>query len=242
VAAVLLTGWACGTSGPSSGGWSGNKEMDRAVAAFIARDYAEAVERLEALTARADTEEQLREVYWYLGRSHVALEQYDRAIDAFTAGKANGGGVEFDEYLSRLNALISGEQDAVVRSDRVTRAQLAVLIDRMFYRNPFDEAGREQSAGADALLEQLAPVTRGVLVALPDGDFHAEAYVTRASFFATVSRLVRERKIEVDTAVLFEGGFAWALATDEKGDRFVSGKQVVHTLQRLAAAQHTYGG
>jgi hypothetical protein len=237
---VLAGVWSCGTSG--SGRWSGEKDIDRAVAAYIEGDYTAAVERLEALSTQQAGEDQLREIYWYLGRSLVAMGQYHRAIDAFTVGKANGGGAEFDEYLARLGALVSGEPENVARSDRVTRAQLAVVIDQMFYGESSQTQENPGPSDTSTRLEDLAPVARGVVAVLPDGRFHPEAYVTRASFYAAVSRLVREKDIDVDTGLLFDGGFQWALAADDGGERYVTGKQVVATLQRVAAAQNTYGG
>jgi len=240
--AICAAGWSCGPSARGPGGWSGDKEMDAAVAAFISGDYDEATARLEALEKEAKTPEQRREVYWYLGRSYAAKERYSSAIDAFTAGKAHGGGTEFDEYLQQLGALVSGDPDNVGRSERVTRAQLAVLIDRMFYTGDSVPSGQSPGAGGQGVLEQLAAVQRGVMERLPDGEFHPEAHVTRAAFFAAVSRLLLDKNIDVATGELFEGGFAWALAADDKNGHFVTGKEVVTALRRVAAAQNTSGG
>jgi tetratricopeptide (TPR) repeat protein len=243
VVAICAMLWSCGPSTSVSGAWKSNDEMDRAVAAFIAGDFDGAAKRLEALADRAQTPEQRREVYWYLGRAYLAAERYDRAIDAFTAGKANGGGVAFDEYLQRLNALVSGEAGNVARSERVTRAQLAVLVNRMFYESPVDTSATAVPGpgGEDGVLENMASVERGVVGLLPDGQFYGEVFVTRGAFFAVVSRLVRDKSIDVDTATLFEGGFAWALAGEDAGN-YVTGKEAVAVLRRVAAAQHPYGG
>jgi hypothetical protein len=240
--AICVVVCSCGPSASVSGPWAGDNEMEAAVSAYIAGDYGEATARLEALADKADTPEKLREVYWYLGRAYVATEEYSKAIDAFTAGKAHGGGFEFDEYLRRLAALVAGDPDNVARSERVTRAQLAVLIDRMFYGPDGGTAERPPQPGSAGSVEQLTVVARGVMGRLPDGDFHADAHVTRASFFAAVSRLITDRGIDVDTAELFAGGFAWALETDAEQGHFVTGKEVVATLRRVSAAQTAHGG
>ena len=239
--AILAAVSSCGPASTGSAGWKGDKEMDAAVAAYISGDYADATARLEELSGKAKTPEQLRDVYWYLGRAYAATGDYSRAVDAFTAGKAHGGGIEFDEYLALLAALVSADPENLARSERVTRAQLAVLIDRMFYAQGAG-SGEPAKEGAGAGVEQLAVVQRGVLAVLPDGGFHPGAQVTRASFFAAVSRLLSDRHIDADTNELFEGGFSWALATDAEQGRFVTGKEVVATLRRVSAAQNSNGG
>jgi len=120
--------------------------------------------------------------------------------------------------------------------------QLAVLIDRMFFGGPGGAGEHSPEAVGGSVSEQLASVERGVVGRLPDGHFHPDAYVTRAVFYITVSRLVLEVDIDVDTGALFEGGFAWALSGDEDDETFVTGKEAVAALRRVAAAQNTYGG
>ncbi len=71
--------------------------------------------------------------------------------------------------------------------------------------------------------------------ALPDGEFHPEAYVTRGAFYTVVARLVAEVGAGVDAEALFDGGFTWAL--EGRSVQFVTGKEVVATLQRVAAAR-----
>jgi hypothetical protein len=239
---IVVTAWSCGPSGAGSGDWSGNEEWNRAVGAFISGDYGDAVARLEGLEGKAETEEQLQEVYWYLGRCYLATNQYHRAIDAFAAGKAHGGGVVFDEYLRELDALVSGDPDNVVRSEKITRVQLAVLIERMFFGGPGGASEQSPETVGGAVSEKLTSVERGVMIRLPDGQFHPDAYVTRAVFYVTVSRLILEKGIDVDMGVLFEGGFAWVLSDDEDDGTLVTGKEVVAALRRVAAAQNTYGG
>jgi hypothetical protein len=210
--------------------------------AFISGDYADAAARFENLADKAKTEEQLRDVYWYLGRVYLAAGQYNGAIDAFTTGRAHGGGVEFDEYLRQLDALVSGDPDNVVRSERITRVQLAVLIDRMFFTDR--DAGGEQSPPAHTgeLSGQLESVERGVMDSLPDGRFHPEAFVTRGAFYVAVSKLIRVENIDVDTGVLFQNGFAWVLDGGEDDGKFITGKEAVGVLERVAAGQNSYGG
>jgi hypothetical protein len=242
IAIVAMTLWSCGPSGTASGDWAGDAEWNEAVGAFIAGDFDNAVARLEALAKKASSEEQFQEVYWYLGRAYLETERYSQAIDAFRVGKAHGGGGEFDEYLIQLDALVSGEPENVQRSERITRVQLAVLIDRMFFSGSEQDSVQTAAAPAGSVSEQMVSVERGVLESLPDGRFHPEAFVTRAAFYVSVARLLREIQLEIEAGDLFPGGFGWALGGGEDDDHFVTGKEAFTTLQRVAAAKSSYGG
>ncbi len=236
---------SCAPSGDAVGGWSGGdaRELDKAVRSYIAGDYENAVERLESLTGKARTEEQFQEVYLYLGRSYLAMDRHHSAIDAFVAGKAHGGGSVFDEYLQRLGAIVSGTPVNVARTDQVTRAQLIVLLERMFYQHEAASAGGSGgSRVGDRAIDQMDPVVRGLVPVLPDGDLHADAPVTRAAFYVVVKRLIADRQIDADTGLLFDGGFEWMLESGDNDSHHVTGKEVVTTLERVAAAKNTYGG
>jgi len=222
---------SCASTGGQ--GARGGKELNRAVESFIAGDFQDAVRRLEELAPKTDSEEELREVYYYLGRSYLVLEEYHRAIDAFTTGKAVGGGSVFDEYLLRLDFVVSGAPDAVTRSEKVTRGQFAALIDRMFYAAAVDTS---LAGGGASGLAGLVSVERGGVQPMPDGKLHTEAYVTRGAFYATVARLVRERDASLDPESLFENGYQWALTAPDEESNFVTGREVVDTLQRVADA------
>ena len=241
---LCLMVWSCAPSGDAAGGWSGGDagDLDEAVRSYIAGDYEIAVEKLESLTGRARTEEQFQEVYLYLGRAYLARESYNSAIDSFLAGKAHGGGSVFDEYLQRLDAIVSGTQENVARTDHVTRAQLIVLIERMFYDDLADVPGTDGSRAGDRAIAQMDPVARGLVSVLPDGDLHADAPVTRAAFYVVVQRLIADRQIDTDTGLLFAGGFDWTFESDGNDTHHVTGKEVVTTLERVAAAKNAYGG
>ena len=241
---LCLVIWSCAPSGDAVGGWSGGdaRELDKAVRSYIAGDYENAVERLESLTGRARTEEQFQEVYLYLGRSYLAMGRHHSAIDSFVAGMAHGGGSVFDEYLQRLGAIVSGTPENVARTDHVSRAQLIVLIERMFYGDEDASAGSGGSGAEDRAIDQMDPVARGLVSVLPDGDLHADAPVTRAAFYVVVKRLIADRQIDADTGLLFAGGFDWTLESGDNDTYHVTGKEVVTTLERVAAAKNTYGG
>jgi hypothetical protein len=232
---ALLLG-SC-SSGKRAGGSSA---LDRAIESYIAGEYHDAVDRLEALARGSGSEEDLLEVYLYLGRSYMALGQHSLAIDAFAAGKTRGGGAVFDEYLRRLDVLVSGAPDVVATAVRVTRAQLAALIDRMFYAAP-EDAG----ASAEGVVTRLESVRKGIVPVLPDGSFHGEAFVTRAAFYAAVARLMQDRGGAAGAQRIFDGGYDWALSgavADTEADRYVSGREAVATLRRVSQAMESNGG
>jgi tetratricopeptide (TPR) repeat protein len=223
-------------SGPRGGRPS---DLNRAIESFIAGDYQDAAERLEAMTKGAGPDEDLGEVYLYLGRSYIALEQYSQAIDAFTTGKANGGGPVFDEYLRRMDLLVSGAPSVVATSIHMTRGQLAAVIDRMFY-----EASADAGASSAGVVTSLQSVQRGIVPVLPDGAFHEEALVTRAALYAALARLLGDKGAGVPAVQgLFEGGYAWVLSgADETEASYVSGREAIAALERVSLALESHGG
>jgi hypothetical protein len=225
----------------------GRAELDRAIESFIAGDYQAAAERLEELSTAAKSEEEKRGIYLYLGRSYVALERYNLAIDAFTAGLAIGGGMVFEEYLTRLGLLVSASPEIVSTSLRITRGQLAALIDGMFYSGVDDIGGSGGGRGAAGAVVRLTSVRRGVVPTLADGRFHADEPVTRAAFYAAVARLVHDTQPGTDPSRFFESGYDWVLAggggaQGARDSEFVSGKDAVTTLRRVMEAGRSHGG
>jgi len=242
---VLACAWFLSCSSHTRG--ASSKELNRAIDSFIAGDYEAAAEKLEKLSGDTDSEEELREIYLYLGRSYMALEQYSRAIDAFSAGRAHGGGGVFEEYLLRAGIMVSASPENVSKSIRVTRGQLAALIDGMFYDGVGDIGVPGAGTGKTGMTAQLQTVRRGVLPALADGEFHAGAFVTRAAFYAAVSRLVKDKGTPGDPSLFFAGGFDWVLQAAESAEtrariEYVTGKETVVTLQRVAEVVQTNGG
>jgi tetratricopeptide (TPR) repeat protein len=220
--------------------------LDRAIEFYIAGDYDEAVERLDKLLKNTESEEQLREIYLYLGRSYVELEQYSQAIDAFTVGAAYGGGLIFEAYLTRLGVVVSVAPEILAASDKVTRAQLAALIDKMFFGGVKDIGAPSDDGRQEAVAGPSTSVQRGVVPTLPDGGFHGNNFVTRAAFYVVVARLIEDTGIPGGPTGIFEGGFTWALnrgsgATDYGRIVYISGREALDTLQRLAEARRTNG-
>jgi hypothetical protein len=245
-AVVALSLTLIGLSSCSSGGPGHSRsELDRAIEFYIAGDYDEAVERLDKLSKTTESEERLREIYLYLGRSFVELEQYSQAIDAFTAGAAYGGGLIFEEYLTRLGVVVSVAPKILAASDKITRAQLAALIDKMFFGvkdigAPSDEGRQDVSVGPST------SVQRGVVPTLPDGEFHGNDFVTRAAFYVVVARLIEDTGIPGGPTSFFDGGFSWVLSpsggtTDVGRIDYISGREALDTLQRLAEVRRTNG-
>ena len=245
VMALSLT--LIGLSSCSSGGPGHSRsELDRAIESYIAGDYGEAVERLDKLSKNTESEERLREIYLYLGRSYLALEQYSQAIDAFTVGAAYGGGLVFEEYLTRLGVVVSVAPQIVAASDKITRAQLAALIDKMFFGGVKDIGAVSGEGRQDVAAGLSTAVRRGVVPTLPDGGFHGNEFVTRAAFYVVVARLIEDTGIPGGPTSFFEGGFAWALnpgggATDIGRMDYISGREALDTLERLAEARRASG-
>jgi hypothetical protein len=198
--------------------------IDPAIALFVSGQYEQAIERLNDLAASLESEAALREVYYYLGRSHLALGHHHRAIDAFSAGVAYGDTGACVEYLEQLRTVIAGEEKSVVRSERVTRRQLAAAIARRFL-------------GGDSSDESLRDVVaNGWMAMLPDGSFHGDAHVTRASLYVVCSRMLAQWGL--DTGVL--GPYREGTAV--RGGEPVSGAEVSSLLDELVMLRKRNGG
>lgn len=220
-------------------------KLDRAIESFIAGDYDAAVSRLEDLAESTESAEELRQVYLYLGRSYVAKGQYPRAIDAFNAGMALGESSPFDEYLTRLGVVVSGAPQAVAMSGQVTRAQLAALIDQMFYDGLGKVGDTSRHVTREGTVSELESVKRGVVPVLPDGDFHPDALVTRAALYAVVARLVADIGTQEAPSDFVDGGYGWVKAGGGDGlaaSPLVTGKETLAILEQVAKAGQSLGG
>jgi tetratricopeptide (TPR) repeat protein len=225
----------------------GGAKLNRAIESFIAGDYDSAISRLEELADATNSNEELQQIYLYLGRSYVATEQYARAIDAFNAGMALGGGSPFDEYLIRLGVVVSGTPETVSMSDRVTRAQLAALIDHLFYSGSGDTGGDSGRGAPEGAVAELESVKRGVVPPLPDGDFYPDALVTRAALYAAVARLAADlgAEGEGEPSAFIDGGYDWVTVGGVEGgapNTLVTGKETLTALQRVSEARRSFGG
>jgi tetratricopeptide (TPR) repeat protein len=216
-------------------------QLDQAIGLYVTGDYAGALERLEALADKEKNESLQIETQLYLGRTYLALEDYNRAIDTFRAGKALGGGVVFDEFLLRLDQVVSGAPGPIAASMQINRSQMASLVDRMFFTDMADIGG-QPIAGSTVAAKELR---RKVLPLLPDGDFHSEDLVTRASFYAVVARLLDVFSIGDKPASFFDGGYLWVFtqeAVREGKPAYVSGRDAVSVLEKVAEARGNNGG
>jgi hypothetical protein len=205
-------------------------DIDSAIALFVDGRYQQAIERFDALAANTQSDEILREVYTYLGRSYLALGQNDRAIDAFAAGVSCGDTGACVDYLEQLQAVISGDTRSMRRSETITRRQLASALAREF----IFEGDVTVPDDPDEILRQVTG--RGWMDVLPDGALHGNATVTRAAFLVTMSRITSQFG--------FGRTLLWPLSVDlaRRGSEPVGGAEVAATLEELAALRKQYGG
>lgn len=221
--------------------------LEPAIELYVDGKYDEAVDRLEELTRKLSSEENLAQTYLYLGRAYMALGQYDRAIDAFTLGSAYDGDNLFREYLRRLSLVIQSSPEKIAGAAKVTRGQLAITIDRVIYGRAPGEGGDLPKYEGDDLGGCLS-VRNGMMSVLPDGKFHAGDHVTRGQFYVVVCRLLDREANSAGATAVFPDGFNWATgggheARDPKERLFVSGQEVVAILERVAALKDkSHGG
>lgn len=206
-------------------------EIDSAIALFVSGRYAAAIERLDELAAARTDPEELREVYYYLGRAYLEVGERDRAIDAFAAGVSYGDTGPCVAYLEQLRAVVEGEARNVRRSEIVSRRQLASLLVRQFVLD-----GAEPPVPEDADDSLREAVSRGWMERLPDGGLHGEAAVTRAAFYVTLARLTADLGVGGTVA----GTYAGALSG--RGREPVAGSEVAATLEEIAALRNDHGG
>ncbi len=177
VAALLVT-LAAACAG--SGGGAQRTAMDEAIRLFVARDYAAAQARFEALAERAGDDAERREIWYFIGRCRMETGDLDGAARAFETAVAYGDRGPSVEYLERLRGRIGNTPEAVTHRPRVDRARLAALACTMLGIET-DDPMREA-------------VRRGWMRRLPDGGLHREATVTHAALAVFLARVrVAER-------------------------------------------------
>ena len=230
--ALFLAG--CGSPRTTVGG---NTSLDRAIALYIDGDFQRAEVLLTQITRGGGADEEVAAAYLYLGRIYLARGDYEKATDAFSAGRTLGGDIRFTEYFEEARRHLTGSPRRIVQLPRITRAQLAGLIEDMFgsrlvgcpgtgeIRSPEQEPGipmgSDGGQGTDGSVNGVAArrgeraidcvLQAGVMTVLPDGDFHAADEVTAPAFYAVVQRLARVLGAEGDVgASLFPGGFRGA--------------------------------
>jgi len=172
VVALLLVAMGCRPGTQS--------ETDPAIALYLEGRYDEAVTSLEGLLDTAADDRTRIEIYYYLGRSYMALDDMSAAVEAFSAGVRLGDRGPCLEYLERLQPRFEGTPDAIRRMPAVTRGQLCALVLR--WMTPADA---EPPAGVP--IELVAE--RGWIRRLPDGSLHPEAAVTRSALYVFMARM-----------------------------------------------------
>jgi len=207
--------------------------LDEAIAEYFRGDLARAeILLLEIVGSDAPDEDQAT-AYLYLGRLYLDRSDYQRAADALSSGKALVGGTRFDEYFNEAQRRLVSAGDRIFQLPRVTRAQLAAVIEERFAPK----------------LTPACNVRSEVMRALPDGDFHANDPVTSSAFYSILWRLSDllglDRRAMVD---LYPRGFRSTLGggaesySGEGDGIYISGAQVRRALDTLDAAAVSAGG
>jgi tetratricopeptide (TPR) repeat protein len=229
---AVLSGLALLAGCSGAGKTPRRAEIDSAIALFVSAQYELAIDRLDELARTLDSDEALREVYYYLGRSHLALGQHHRAIDAFSAGVSYGDAGACVEYLEQLRAYVEGGERSVRRSETVTRAQLAAALARRLLVE--DHEVEPSVIDPGAVIARV--VARGWMEELPDGSFHGEAPVTRAAFYVVLARASAQLGYGQSVVAPYRA----SLAT--RGDEPVTGAEVSAVLEELAVIRKQHGG
>jgi tetratricopeptide (TPR) repeat protein len=225
VTGVVLAG--CSGAGREPG----RAEIDPAIALFVSGAYPEAIDRLTEIAGSTNSEETLREVYYYLGRSYLALGANDRAIEAFSAGVSYGDTGACVDYLEQLQAYVETREGSMRRSEDVSRRQLASGL----LRSALGDA--EVTATVDDPDSALRRVVeRGWMRALPDGGLHGDAPVTRASLYVILSRVAADLGIDPRALDELRASFV------ECGAQPVMGPEVSALLDAISNARKRNGG
>jgi tetratricopeptide (TPR) repeat protein len=224
---AVLTGLiVAGCSG--AGKEPSRTEIDPAIALFVSGHYQEAADRLDELAQTLESDESLREVYYYLGRCYLELGRNDRAIEAFSAGVSYGDTGGCVDYLERLQAYVETGERGVRLSERLTRRQLAAEIARAVPEVMGAGAG---SGPGDPDATLRAVVERGWMRALPDGKLHGDAEVTRAALYVTLSRVANDLGVGGDLLAGYRAAFA------ARGTESVRGTEASALLDEIARAR-----
>ncbi len=208
-----------GCTGSRSG--DASSRLDDAIGLFIAGEYDVAAPDFVRLTGELSDDEQLQTAYLYLGRSYLELGEYSRALEAFSNGQLIGGGVQFDAYIAEAQSHLGTTSRLLRALDSVNRQQLSEMVRELFLS---DRDGLPDDAPE-------AVVEAGLMENLPDGEFHAQTPVTRASFFFVMQRCAAQA-VNGDTAMsrAYPQGFRSALAA---GDTWIGGEEAYLALAAL---------
>jgi len=250
LAAITLVG--CGTSGTNV---EGKSSLDKGIASYINGDLERAEALFDESVGQPLSREDLQTAYLYLGRIYLATGKYDRAAEVLSAGRALGGDVRFDEYLEVASRHLSATPHRIARETRITRAQLAALIDDLFDLTPRDHPTVSGANGTPKRTKHVGVeghwgedhietvFSAGAMTTLPDGKFHPDEGVTRPALYAIVSRIVDSRHISravVDD--VFPHGYRGTVESSTAGGanrigyEFVSGKEAIAALKEVARA------
>ena len=217
-------------------GASRQRSLDKAIALYIEGRYEEAEKKLARLMGDLESEEDRRTAYLYLGRTQMALGDYEAAVDAFSTGILLGWGVQFEGYLREAQRHVGMSSRMVRLEDRLTRAQLAALL----YDHFVSEEGtsqtqpQEQDSHRGGYIDAVREA--GFMSVLPDGDFHGERVVTPAALYFVAHRVAASLGIPygVLEAHYYPLGYRSTIGTDGH-DGFVSGEQAVELVQALSS-------
>ena len=210
---------------------------------FIAGDYEEAEVLFQQVLDDPDSDEDLLTAHLYLGRIYLEREEYKKAAEMFSAGKALGGDARFAAYFEEAASHLRVSRRTIIQENEISRGQLAALLQDMF-EGAFDAGGNTSERAQTAEKHWSTGYTEfaeevGVMNRLPDGDFHPDAKVTGPAFFVIVSRLAE--KLGLSESIVeeaFPGGMRGAVAAldAESKEGLVSGREAVSVLTAVARA------
>jgi len=251
--AATLAG--CGSPRTTAGK---NASLEKAIACYIDGDLDGAESLFLEATKASLADEDLQTAYLYLGRIYLARGDYEKAADVLSTGKALGGDLRFDEYFEVARGHLVSSPARIIQLERITRRELAALVDGMFgprLRERWGEGQEERGAESGAADQPGQPAEEdpfevlgraGVTGVFSDGDLHGEEMVTWPAFYVFVSRLAGalggERGV---TNEIFPGGYRAVLTArgtatenDTAGDYegasiFVSGRDALSALETL---------
>jgi len=243
---------ALGGCGPPSTTVVENASLDKAIASYIDGDLRRAEALFNEIIEQGRADDDYRTACLYLGRIYLAQEDYERAAEVLSAGKALGGDLRFDEYFEIARQHLTALPARIAQLEFITRGQLAALIDRMFGPLLDRSAQTPDSTAAETAVEvqggetaakrdAVAVVSRaGVMPLLADGTFRPEERVTGPAFFAIAARLADTIRAPADAIdEMFPAGYRGTLGPQAAGangggTHFLSGREAVEALEALA--------
>ncbi len=206
---LLVSLGACTTGRSSSPG----SALQPAVAAYLAGDYTDAIDRCKRILGEGPSGDLERDAYLYLGRSYRDAGQLNLAIATFSAAVSLGYEEPFTSYLLDLQVDLAAKPESVAQLERVTRGQLAIYLAARHGVSPGD--GREAIAWA---------VQVGIMSAMPTGFERPDAPVTTASFWSSMVRMAKTSAREWPRA---EVEFNRALRSPES---FIAGRKMAQVV------------